>query len=65
MKYFVTLAIEKVKIDEKAKAEEKASVSLLKSNTDGKFVKEFTITDYTRWIKDDLKSYFEDNLPLF
>ena len=65
MKYFVTLAIDKVKIDERVKAHEKASVSLLKSNTDGKFVKEFTIMDYTRWIKDDLRGYFANNFKLF
>ena len=47
MKYFVTL-------EDKVESDEKAFVSLLKSNTDGMFDQEFTIKDYTGWIKSDL-----------
>lgn len=52
-KFFITMAIEPKGKDEIA------TLTLLKSHSDGQFNWRFTIKDYTRWIKSSLKKYFQ------
>ena len=45
--------------------DEIATLTLLKSHSDGLFDWKFTIKDYTRWIKAGLKDYFQQNEKFF